>query len=208
MEVLAMSKGLMIALGAAALFVVFGLGVVGCAVGFNNTCVTQENGIKAQYSQNQNSYDNMWKKIKEVAQVPEMYTDDLKKVYTSAIQGRYGASGSKAVFQWIQEHNPNVDASIYKQVQQVIEAGRLSFEAEQKMLVDKKRVYENILQVFPNSMFAGMFGFPRIDLAKFDIMTSDETQRAFETKRAEPLRLRDPAVAPAVAAAPAPALKK
>lgn len=185
-----MSKGLMIGLGTAAVALIFALSIVGWVVGFNNDCVRMENGIKAQYSQNQNNYDNFWKKVKEVAQVPEMYTDDLKKVYTAAIQGRYGANGSKAMFQWIQEHNPTVDASIYKQIQQVIESGRLAFEADQKMLIDKKNIYQNTLQVWPASSLAGMFGYPRIDLAKYDIVTSDETQQAFETKKSGQLQLR------------------
>lgn len=185
-----MSKGLAIGLGAAALVLVVAISIIGWVVGFNNSCVTQENGIKAQYDQNQNKYDNFMKSVREVAQVPEMYTDDLKKVFTAAIQGRYGQNGTKAVWQWIQEHNPTVDASIYKKVQDVIEAGRLAFEADQKMLIDKKRVYENTLQVWPASMLAGMFGFPRIDLAKYGIVTSDETQQAFETKKAAPIQLR------------------
>lgn len=195
-----MSKGLAIGLGAAALVLVVAISIIGWVVGFNNSCVTQENGIKAQYDQNQNKYDNFMKTVREVAQIPEMYADDLKKVFTAAIQGRYGAGGSKAVWGWIQEHNPTVDSSIYKKVQDVIEAGRLAFEADQKMLIDKKRVYENTLQVWPASMLAGMMGFPRIDMTKFGIVTSDETQLAFETKKAAPIQLR--------ASAPVAAVKK
>ena len=159
-------------------------------IGTNNTCVRFEKNIQAQYGQNQNNYDNFWKRVQEVAQVPKMYSDDLKKVYDSAIQGRYGKEGSKAMFNWIQEHNPTFDASLYKQVQQVVEGGRLAFEADQKTLIDKKREYETYIGVFPQNLMVKVLSYPKIDLAKYDIVTSNETQLAFETKRTGAFQVR------------------
>lgn len=95
----------------------------GCGVwtvGTYNGFISQEKGVQAQYEQNKNNYDNMWKKFKEVSQVPGMYTEDLKKVYDSAIQGRYGDQGSQAMFQWLKEHNPDFDSAMYTKIQQVV----------------------------------------------------------------------------------------
>ena len=170
-----------------AIFVVISFFAV---IGINNTCVQMEAGIKAQYDQNRNNYDNMWKKFKEASQITSMYTDDLKKVYDSAIQGRYGKDGSKAVFQWLQEHNPNFDSSIYKNLQVMIEGGRNAFEGNQKMLVDKKRQYEVEVQSFPTIVVARTLGFPKIDLNKFDIVTSEATEDTFKTKKADEVKLR------------------
>lgn len=169
---------------------VVGVTIVGVGIGVYNDCISAEAGIKAQYAQNKNNYDNYFKKLREVASVPELYVNDLKAVYTSALQGRYGAKGSQAVFQFIKEHNPNFDASLYRSIQQVVEAGRNDFEANQKTLIDKKRVYELGLRTFPRSLFVTLLGFPKIDLALFDIITSDETEKVFGTKKSEPIKLR------------------
>lgn len=169
----------------------FSMIVVGSGVGFNNSCVRQEVGIKAQYEQNQNNYDNYFKTVKESAQVPEMYTESLKKIYDSAIKGRYGNESQHLLFKFVQEHNPTVDSAVFTKLQQTIEAGRRNFEVDQKSLIEKKRVYDQSLGQFPGSLFAHFLGYPRIDLAKYGIVTSDETQAAFAAKRSAPIKLKD-----------------
>lgn len=176
-----------IALGAIlVLLVAYG----GCALSFRSDCVAAEAGIKAQYKQNQNNYDNMWKKFKEMAQVPEMYVEDLQKVYDSAIGKRYGENGSQAAFQFIREHNPNFSDALYTKLSSAIEAGRNGFEADQKQLIDKKRQYE-VLLGGTKALFVGFwFDFPRIDLDQFDIVTSEETQDVFKEKKSDEIDLR------------------
>ena len=70
---------------------------------------------------------------------------------------------------------------------QVIEAGRNDFAADQKMLLDQRRVYVTELNSFPSSAIAKFLGFPRIDLKKFDPVTNAETKEAFSTKSARPI---------------------
>lgn len=174
----------------AALFLVIIISIFSI-IGIHNDCVHQESGLKAQYSQDQNNYANYFDKLKEAAQVPDMYSSKLKELYDSTMKGRYGAEGSKAMFQFIKEQNPTLDPKMFTQLQQIIEAGRNSFEADQKTLLDKKRVYENTLGSFPGSFFAGMMGFPKMDLKSIDIVINEETAKAFATKRAGPINLKN-----------------
>ena len=185
-----MSTTVKVILGVIGFFVIVGLICVFSVIGTFNDCIQMENTIKAQYEVNKSNYDNMWKKFKEAAQVNDMYAKDLKTVYDSAIQSRYGQDGSKAMFQWIKEHNPNFDSSMYRQLQAMIESGRNTFDSNQKMLIDKKQIYETSIGTFPNNIVASIFRFPRINLAEYGIVTSDSTQKAFDTKKAEEIKLR------------------
>ena len=184
-----MSKGGIIGLSVLGVIVLVAMIFVSSLFGINNQCVSMEQSLNAQYKQNQNNYDNYFKKVAEVAQVPAMYTKSFKSVYDSMMSGRYGKDGSKGVFQWIQENNPSFDSSLFTEIQQVIEAGRSNFEADQKTLLDKKQIYQTFLNTMPDGAFAKMLGFPKIDLSAIDIVTSDETEKAFTTKKSEPLQI-------------------
>lgn len=177
----------------AGLFVgLFSLAIVAvlAVVGIYNSCVRHEADIKAQYTQNQNNYDKLFKTVAETAQVPAIYAKDLKDLYVTTTQTRYGKGGSRAVFQFLREHNPTLDAGLYRQIQQVIEGGRIDFEKNQEALIDRKRVYEReVLNTAVTGAVAKALGFPRIDLAKFDIVTSATTEKAFEDKKAEPFKI-------------------
>lgn len=167
-----------------------GCSAVATAISTNNKFVALETGLETQYKENQNSYSSYFNKLKESAQVPEMYVEDLRKTWDGVMKGRYGSDGSKALFQMITESNPNVDPGMYKQLQQIIEAGRNDFRADQTMLLDKKRVYQTELRTFPGNFLASLLGFPKIDLSKIDIVTNTETEEAFESKKAGPIKLR------------------
>lgn len=150
-----------------------------------------ENQLKAAQTDNRNILAQYGQKVMEVAQVPTMYADDVQRVTREAIEGRYGENGSQAAFQWLQEQNPQLDASLYKQIQQVIEAGRTNFENGQRRQIDIRRQYETELGSFWSGMWLRIAGYPKVNLADYDIVSTGRADTAFETKQEDaPIQLR------------------
>jgi hypothetical protein len=54
-----------------------------------------EAGIKAQYEDNQNVFDNVWKDIKEEAQVTSEFVRANHDLLVAAVQGREGGAGER-----------------------------------------------------------------------------------------------------------------
>jgi len=174
----------------AGLFVLLGVIIIFSIMGLYNGAVTSEKGLTAQYEQNQNNLSQFSNKVAEAAQVPAMYRDDFSKVVTDAMQGRYGADGSKATFQWIKEQQIQFDSSLYGKIQNIIEAGRDSFETNQKLLIDKKRQYETRLDTIPGGMVIRALGFPKIDLDELKIVKSGYSNKAFDSGQEDGIKLR------------------
>jgi uncharacterized protein (UPF0333 family) len=169
------------------------LGIAGIVVAsyfsaYNYGNQTEQN-LKATQQQNKNILAQYGQKVMEVAQVPTMMRDDLVKVTNAAIQGRYGQDGSKATFQWLKEQNPNLDSSLYKQIQQVIEAGRNDFQNGQERQIDLVRQYQTALGSIPRGWFLTMAGYPKINLDDFKIVSTDRADTAFQTKKEAPIDL-------------------
>lgn len=164
--------------------------LVGSYVSAVNYGVSAEAGIKYAWEDNQQVYGNYTNKVQEIAAVPELYKNDLKEVVTAALTSRYGKDGSKAAFQWIQEHQTNVDPGLYKKIQEVIEAGRNEFQTKQTRLLDLKRNYETNLGYVYRGFWLKLAGFPRTDLSKYNAITSAESKESFQTGLSKPVKLR------------------
>lgn len=155
-----------------------------------NTANRMERSIVATDENNRNILAQYGNRVAEAAQVPAMQRDDLTAVVTAALEGRYGEDGSRAVFQFIQEQNPQIDSTVYVQLQRMIEAGRIEFAAAQTKLVDQKRIYETSLGSFWQGTWMSVAGYPRIDLDEYQIVSTARADQAFETGIEEPMQLR------------------
>jgi uncharacterized protein (UPF0333 family) len=156
-----------------------------------NYGVTMEKKLDAQYINNQNILAQYSQKIGEVAQVPEMYKNDVKEVVTAAISGRYGTEGSKAVFQWLKEQNPQLDSKVYVKLQQIIEAGRNEFQNAQTQMIDTRRSYETNLGYVWTGFWLRMAGYPKTDLTKYSPIITDKVEKIFKNGKEEgPIKLR------------------
>jgi hypothetical protein len=145
--------------------------------------------LDTKLQDNENIYGQGTQAIMEIAQVPQMYKNDLLEIVKADIQGRYGSDGSKATFQWFNERQLPIDASMYKAIQQQILAFRGKFEVSQRELLDQRNTYQIALNTFPRSVFLSMAGYPKVDLKKYDIVTTNKARQTFETKRDDGIQL-------------------
>lgn len=149
-----------------------------------------ENQLLGMVENNENIYANGTQKVIEIAQVPKMYADQVSKVTKEAIEGRYGPDGSRAVFQMLQEQNPQLDPAMFSKIQVVIEEFRNRFEVGQRDMIDVKRSYNTALGSLWTGFWLNVAGYPKVDMKKFDIVTTDKARDAFETKRDKGIQLQ------------------
>lgn len=146
--------------------------------------------IKKVWENNQNILGQYTLKVQEIASVPDMYKEDLRKVMVDVMQARMGDGGSKALFQFFKEQNIPFDSSLYTKIQQVIEAGRNEFQTAQTRLIDVKGGYEVKLGTIPDGWFLSLAGYPKIELEKYKPVVAADTHKAFETGVQAPIKLR------------------
>ena len=173
--------GGIIALVIVGLIVLAGLFTIGSYISAANYGAATEQSLLAKHGDLKNIRGNYTNKISEMAQVPQMYRGDLEKVISATFEGRYGADGSKATWQWIQEQNPALDPALYNRIQQTMEAGRNEFQRAQTEFLDIKRVYVTNLNFVWRGFWLKLAGYPKIDLDKLNIVLAQDTQQIFDS---------------------------
>jgi hypothetical protein len=151
-----MKKGLLITLGIGLIVAVC---VVFWAIGLSNSEIRLKNRGNAQQEVCAAFFDKMWKVLQQKAGVTDQYKDGFKEIYTALMEGRYSNDGSgqgqQTFMKWIQESNPQFDASLYKDLMASIEGERNGFFVEQEKLIDIDREHKNMCQTFPNTIVVG-----------------------------------------------------
>ena len=171
--------------------------IVGSYVTNANYGNRAEQTLRATWEDNENVLAQYSLKIGEIAQVPAMYRDDIKEIYADVLKGRYGENGSQAMFQFLKEQNPQIDASLYTNIQQAMEAGRNEFRVAQTRLVDQKRVYVTNLGYVWKGFWLETAGYPTLNVGfqggadDFEIITSEYAIDAFETGVDQGITLRN-----------------
>lgn len=180
-----MKKGTIITLSVVAVFLLTIIISAGTILSHRNTIVALEERVNAQYTTNQSNYDNMWKKFKEMTQVTDIQAEQIKEVYTDLIAGRY--DDPNVLFKMVQEQNPQLDTGVYTQLQREISAGRTQFDNNQKQISDIIREYNTYVRV--HFITTAIIGAKELDASRF-IVTSEQTQKAFQEKQADVIDLR------------------
>jgi hypothetical protein len=137
-----------------------------------------KNEITAEQKNVKITYDNSWKIVMEKAEVSEQYTDAYKQIIKSMTADRY-ANGTGTVSASIAENNPTIDLSPLKDLMNTLEGLREKYQLDQKKVLSKNNVYENIRTATVSGMILSAMGF----LKQLDIqtVTSTRTENAFET---------------------------
>ena len=171
-----MGKGAMIAIAAVACVLLFGMVGCGMYVSYNNSEVGLRNQIKMKQTDNKSEFDNMWKKIKQTAQVTDAAKEALQEIFVQHAQAR--TTGGGGLMKWVQESVPNVqpDSMPFKTLMNIITSSRDRWTMRQKELLDFKREHDNILDKIPSGWF--LAGRQKIDVK---IVTSGRTEAAFES---------------------------
>lgn len=168
--------GILVTLG---IVVVVGFGLVATYVSNYNYGNRTEAALEAKLEMNKNVLSAYSLKIKEMAQIPDMYEEGLINVVTASMEGRYGDDGSSATWQWIQEQNPNVDPAVYVNIQTAMNAGREEFKNTQNELVDLTRAYRTNLGYLWKGFWLRTAGYPTVDLSKYEVVLSGYAEETF-----------------------------
>jgi hypothetical protein len=207
-----MAKGLIIGAAVAGALVIGGIGMFSFAGSIKHTGVVMEQGLSANYQDDQVELDTGVKKIKESVGISNIKFANVDKVIKDGLSGTLAATidpktGGRSPFMIaLQAAIPNVDASIYDRIIDQDLAFREHFKQTQIIFRDKIRDY----QTWQNDgliqpMFISWMGFPSDNLearigtqvvhrqAALDqmkvLVTSVETDTAFQTGHEEGIDL-------------------
>jgi hypothetical protein len=134
------------------------------------------NAIIAKQRDNQSEFDNMWKKVAQVAQVTDAQKNALLDIFKGYALARSAGKEGGSLANWIHESCPTVDTSTFNNLQNLISSSRDRWTMQQKELLDLNREHDNIVTVFPSHLICSAFGRGKIDVT---IVTSTRTVAAF-----------------------------
>ena len=142
---------------------------------YNNKEIALRKVAEGQKGKIESVHDKMWKVIKKKANVTEQYREMFEKVYPDIIAGRYSGEGAMAM-KWIQEANPEIDASLYKDVMQAIEIQREHLHTAQTRMLDVIREREALIESYPSRWFIS-----NKSKIEYEVISSTRSKTVMET---------------------------
>jgi len=155
-------------------------------VNYSNQEVTLRTAIETKQEDNSSEYDNMWKKISQVAQVTQGQKDALKEIIVGYADARKGKDSGQAIMNWVQESCPTIDTKTFQNLQNIITSSRDSFTMRQKELLDLNRQHKQLLRQFPSGLFLSLLGRHEIEVT---IVTSTRTDNSFKTGKDDDVKV-------------------
>jgi hypothetical protein len=182
------STGLMVGI-AFLLFILFGLGgFMLSVVGVKDTFSRVQNGISTSYEDYKTVHTAHVLKIQGMAQVPKMAAGHIKEIITAALEGRYGDKGSQAVFQAIQEQNPNVPPDLYQNLSKEMSGGQEDIKAAARKVNDQKNIaYNQLDATYSGFVLKSLYDYPTKNIGyeggkdDYKVAVSELTNEAVKT---------------------------
>ena len=142
---------------------------------YSNEEIRLRETITAKIDDSRSHYTKMWEVLTNKAGISKTYASDFERIYPDLIEGRY-SKGQGQMMNWIQEHNPEFDTSLYKDVMVSIEGQRESFHNNQRQLIDLNRQHSTLLKVAPSNWFLSSR-----EPIVVPVIVNNETNETFKT---------------------------
>lgn len=180
-----MKTGCAISLVVAGVIALIVFMLIGSVISTYNQEATLRTSINAKQQANTAEFDNMWKKINQVAQVPDQELNKIKEIIVSYADSRTSDNQGQ-MMAWIKEAVPNIDTSSYKLLMNIITSSRDAWTMRQAELIDLNRERNKLLATFPSGFILRLFGREPIEIK---VVTSTKTERSFETGKDDDVEL-------------------
>lgn len=118
---------------------------------YNNKEIALRKEAEAQRGKIETVRDRMFQIVREQANVSAEYREAFEKIYPEIIAGRYRDGGG--LMKWIQEANPQFDASLYQTVSNSIEVQRTAFTSTQNRMLDIINQRATLIESYPSCWF-------------------------------------------------------
>lgn len=185
---------------------IIGLAVIGAVIlmgiwfaSIHNTVVRQEAGIVGANKSRQATLNSISQKVREAIGVKNMNVEDIRKTVNEQIATRAGDGGLKATMLFLREQNIAPSQELAMKIVQLIDQGRDKFEAEEKLMTDRKTVSCAYQGQVPNKWVIGLLGSATLPIGcgdgedKYPPLMNASTKKAFDTGEDQGLYEIEPA---------------
>lgn len=165
--------------GGIALVALIAIGFV-MDISYQNTYERLGQDITAEYKKRESKYEAVSRIILQQAGILNKYSTDFKDIVKGLMGagGRYGSDGkdgSKAMWQWIKEQNPQIDIGIYTKLMTTVEAQRTAFDRQQKKIAAMVAESNKLLTTRPAKWFVNG------EMKEVTIVSSSATKAIMES---------------------------
>lgn len=98
----------------------------------------------------QTAHDEMWKVIKQDAELTDKYAKDFEKIFPQLANGMMS---DEALFQFLSGFNPQFSHDLYLETIQTLKTERAKFKQAQDVATDIAREYDSWIQAKPTKLF-------------------------------------------------------